>query len=308
MKKFLMISLLIFAALFAFSCASDDDEEEMNGGNGTDTTPGGSTGEEADSGADTVPAADENDSDKTDTVSEYGDDDKTDTVSEYGDSDTSDNSVTDNETINDADNPDFAPDDGSQQSDDTDNPSSDSGDSAPDENNEGASDIENSETSDNDGEPLTGLPECSKNSAFPCEDSSTHLLWSAKTTATYNWSDLKNYCLTMGNGWHLPTIDELRTLVLGCDETAPNGACNVKEGCLSNTSSCYTTDDCISKNCPTKTDGSHSKFGDTEFLCSSSEQSDDASRAWGINFKIASIGTFAKTDTERAYARCVKNQ
>lgn len=52
-----------------------------------------------------------------------------------------------------------------------------------------------------------------------------------------------SYCeeLTLyGGGWHLPTIDELRTLIRGCASTEPKGTCNVSE------------DDCLSSSCPAK--------------------------------------------------------
>ena len=47
------------------------------------------------------------------------------------------------------------------------------------------------------------------------------------------WADAQQYCQDLaldGGGWHLPTIDELRTLVRGCPATEVGGSCNILEG------------------------------------------------------------------------------
>ena len=299
MKKFLLLLLLAFTALFVFSCASDDEELETIDDGLTDTTPGGNTGEDTDSGTDTTPEPDGNDYNSTDS-------DKTDSV----------NDEDNHNDSNDHEQPDTA-----DSTDDTDHHLSDNGDSAPDENhaemtdedsvetadedNEHTPDEDNGNTPDNDNEPVTGLPECSKNSDLPCEDSLTHLIWSEKTASASSWSSAKSYCEGKGEGWRLPTIDDLRTLVLGCDETATGGACGVKEGCLSE-SPCYSSTYCVSKNCPTRNDGAYSIFGDTCYLWSSSEIDGDSNRAWYLNFKFAAIGSSDKSTSDLAYTRCVK--
>lgn len=278
MKKFFMFALLVSTALFVFSCISDDDEKEMIDEGLTDTTPGGYTDGDTDSGSDTLPETAENDPDTTDTASEPGE----------SDSDTSDTATQDNDTTDstgDADTTSEQPDTSA-----TDDDPSDSGDTAP----------------DNDNAPQTDLPECGKGTTFPCEDPSNHWIWSDKTASTSNWNEGKNHCESMGSGWELPSIDDLRTLVLNCTETAPNGSCNVKEGCLNDSSDCYTATDCVSKNCPTKTDGSYSKLGDTGYLWSSSEMEGNSNRAWYLNFKFAAIGSSDKSATDLAYTRCVK--
>ena len=63
-----------------------------------------------------------------------------------------------------------------------------------------------------------------------------------KQTNEATWDEAQRYCAELERDghkdWRLPTIDELRTLVRGCPPTAPEGACRVREGCLSK-GECY---------------------------------------------------------------------
>src|SRR6185503_15033783 len=49
------------------------------------------------------------------------------------------------------------------------------------------------------------------------------------------WDDASSHCEGLSQGghddWRLPSIDELRTLVEGCPETEPGGACQVSGEC-----------------------------------------------------------------------------
>ena len=48
------------------------------------------------------------------------------------------------------------------------------------------------------------------------KDNKTGLTWqrlAAVPTTTYTWANAKSYCPTLGNGWRLPTVTELMTLV-----------------------------------------------------------------------------------------------
>lgn len=91
-------------------------------------------------------------------------------------------------------------------------------------------------------------PQC--NPAGPCctstgyrsncwYDSSTRLEWENPSPATYfkALKDAAGHCAERGNGWRVPTISELRSLVRGCAATQTNGSCAVTDQCSS--SSCW---------------------------------------------------------------------
>jgi hypothetical protein len=74
-------------------------------------------------------------------------------------------------------------------------------------------------------------------------DRKYRLVWSKKNFGGMHWQDAVEYCRKNraglpGSGWHLPTIDELRTLIVGCPATEPGGRCPAKQGCGSE-KDCY---------------------------------------------------------------------
>jgi len=69
-------------------------------------------------------------------------------------------------------------------------------------------------------------------------DRKYRLFWSMKNLGLMTWEKAEAYCRENrarlpGSGWHLPTIDELRTLIVGCPATEPGGRCPAREGCRS---------------------------------------------------------------------------
>ena len=132
------------------------------------------------------------------------------------------------------------------------------------------------------------------------------LMWSSKYDEK-DFYDAKDYCesvVTCGeNGWRMPTIGELRTLVKNCAKTETGGSCKVTDNCVSS--------QCDSDNCylPRCGSSSHSIFGDTNSLWSSSYKLEDdvattAQVAWKINFTDASINA-SNTGTTYNF-RCVR--
>ena len=163
------------------------------------------------------------------------------------------------------------------------------------------------------------LPECSKTSGTPCADSTSRLTWSKKSTETMAWQDAKNYCTSYTEGgltgWHLPNIDELRTIFIAdrassCQVSEVNnclswGSCWTCKTCTE-TGVISTTSDttCLNSNWGTSySDGRYSKFGDTDNWFWSSSISNDSSR-WGINFSNASVGH--NNSSYNGYIRCVR--
>ena len=149
------------------------------------------------------------------------------------------------------------------------------------------------------------IPECSPTNAAPCKDSSSGLTWSTRATTTYTWQNAVNYCSSYSegglSGWHLPTITELRTLILNCPSTMPTGSCAVKDpGCLS--SSCWTSATCAA--CSQDSSGGHSKFGETGFFWSSSTSSGYTDYAWGVGFYYGYVNGNVKASDYNV--RCVR--
>jgi hypothetical protein len=104
-----------------------------------------------------------------------------------------------------------------------------------------------------------------------------------------------------GNGFHLPTISELRTLVQGCGATMPDGACGLTNGCRSV--------DCYNAAC----DGCGGVSGSTCYAarsllpnCARAWSSTVMSQGsvWGLDFQAARI--LPLDETSSANALCVR--
>ena len=88
--------------------------------------------------------------------------------------------------------------------------------------------------------------------------------WSDSAHFRMTWDEAKNYCKNLNeggfDGWKLPTIDDLRSLVQNCNDTVTSGACQITDGCK--IGSCFK--DALSKSdcwCP-KNQEQYSKLGD----------------------------------------------
>jgi len=87
---------------------------------------------------------------------------------------------------------------------------------------------------------LAALPGCDEDADEPsAEGIHEHLgeRWQlASPDGLWTFRQAEAYCaqLVLGNrdDWRLPTIDELRTLIVDCPERQLGGACRVSEGCL----------------------------------------------------------------------------
>ena len=173
---------------------------------------------------------------------------------------------------------------------------------------------EDSDIPQNDSDepiPESSLPQCSPAHSTPCKDNQSSLIWSDISTPVMDWKSAKTYCDQMSEGgysdWRFPNIDELRTLVMNCQPTMPNGECLVSDRTECLYLECRGAAPC---SCLIDESGRYNKFGDTKILWSSSRLSADEGAtneaAWGIVFRNASI---AFTDIGQEYfVRCVRGE
>ena len=132
------------------------------------------------------------------------------------------------------------------------------------------------------------------------------LEWQAnRVPKAASWDGAKKYCedleLAGKSDWRLPNIDELKSLVTGCDKTA---ACGITSECLSFTS-------CGGQQCKNNTceSGNYmpAEVGQqNDSYWTISEESVSTNNAWLVNFSNGSVFYQAKTSTS-FYARCVRN-
>lgn len=184
---------------------------------------------------------------------------------------------------------------------------------------------------DRDSVDPDNLPECSPTSGTPCYDSSSELIWSKKADDEMEHYDAGLYCKSYSeaglSGWHLPTIDELKTLLIwskadSCKVSEENRCCHYR---------CWSCGSCTEEgeNCSQRgtlyDDGRYSKFGDIDFFWSSSsvwpssivrsesEDDDDdddfvycefCDNAWGVSFSRG--GVFHVNMQSYSSVRCVR--
>ncbi|HOU53033.1 MAG TPA: DUF1566 domain-containing protein [Myxococcota bacterium] len=82
-------------------------------------------------------------------------------------------------------------------------------------------------------------------------DTRTRLVWEKVHSFASGLIEARSLCEASQTGgledWRLPTIDELRTLILGCEKTMPTGACPVHDAngiCEDKTKATCWTEDC----------------------------------------------------------------
>jgi hypothetical protein len=125
-----------------------------------------------------------------------------------------------------------------------------------------------------------------------------------------DWDDAVAYCdgLTLGghDEWHLPTIDELRSLIRGCPATMTGGPCGLTNACAG--AGCWNEacNGCSSGG--PGTDGAcwpPGLGGTVYFYWSSSSYAGDASVALQVYFYFGSVGGDYRASTD--FVRCVRS-
>ncbi len=143
-------------------------------------------------------------------------------------------------------------------------------------------------------QPPSEIPECSSAGLTPCKDSSSKLVWSARSDYEMSWSMAIDYCNNLYKSgykdWRLPSIDELRTLIENCPNIESGGECPVSENNSSLSSLYVGYGSC--HGC--ESDDYTNKLNEREMLWSSSEVDDEADNAWYIYFPTGEIAYWYK--------------
>ncbi len=130
------------------------------------------------------------------------------------------------------------------------------------------------------------LPECSPESATPCKDSSSGLIWSSKYSEESPFSYFSNTIEISEGGftdWREPTISQLRTLIQNCPVNETGGACELYDNCRDENICGEHCDKCEESD-----SGKYSKFGDTGMFWTIST-TNDRHYAYSINFDNAAF-------------------
>lgn len=311
-KGFSVFAILFFISLFCAGCGSDSQTDDTT----TDTGDTVTDEDSADTGpTDTEPSGDTEpaeDPEPSDTIPEETDNDISDTIPENND-DT--DTTTDTEPVSD-DDADTVPDD----------PDSDAPvitECVPGHFICGS--IGGQEYSyyckENDQEKYETCREGCNASTGKCniwKDPDTGLTWTSLKyykddgSSGLAWDESLAYCSDLEEGgytdWHLPNIDELRSLVQNCPGSELGGACKASEenGCLDK-DECYSMGDCFSCSSDKEKTGKYSKLNDAfeYWFWSSSTRTDYEDAAWVVEFYAAYI-FYAKKTHDYMYVRCVR--
>ena len=121
-------------------------------------------------------------------------------------------------------------------------------------------------------------------------DPGSGLEWERSTADTDMDSEsAKSYCAQKGNGWRLPSIAELRSLIRNCPNTQHGGTCGVTPGCV-NTACAATCGGCESDYESYHLPPEMHFMGNPGFLLSSTEVADgEPGGVWGVEFPTAEI-------------------
>lgn len=143
-------------------------------------------------------------------------------------------------------------------------------------------------------------------------DNKTGLMWQrTRADDTMNHNDAIEYCKDLSLGgysdWRLPSISELKTLIVGCQ--SGTDACKVSDDCLS--SNCY-SGSCQCAGIKGPGEGGYywqksvwQGVGRRPYFWSSSVLSGDSSGAWGVGFDFGSVDYMYHRNKDND-VRCVR--
>lgn len=172
-------------------------------------------------------------------------------------------------------------------------------------------------------EEIVCLPQESENGfSDRCEgtivDKNTGLIWQ-KECGYEPYAEGKTRCEALELGgfddWRLPSIDELRSIILGCEKTRPTGVCGVHENCWNQEDpKCWSaTGDCFFACANGEGPGPDGCYMDGLFIqpCQNYWSSTQAKmsglgdkKAWTVSFVDGSISPASQSNYN--FVRCVR--
>ncbi|MCK9464020.1 MAG: DUF1566 domain-containing protein [Proteobacteria bacterium] len=148
-------------------------------------------------------------------------------------------------------------------------------------------------------------------------DCATGLCWQNPSTchAEEDLSDARERCEGLDDGgetdWRLPSVDELRGLIRGCEATAPGGACGITEG--SSTSELDGSCDGCGFRCGPGADGLYldpalddNDYYSRTYWTTSIDASWKIPVAWTVNFEYGRVSPAPVDDVWLKSVRCVR--
>lgn len=146
---------------------------------------------------------------------------------------------------------------------------------------------------------------------------STNQVWLNVPLGKTNLSTASKFCENLHfagySDWHLPSISEFRTTIVGCSRTVTGGRCKLTDSCL--TCYSYPECECERENGPGENgfyweagiwDYRGNEYGsyDSAYFWTSSVRPDTQNNQWILEFNSASMAT--DSPTKEHYVRCVR--
>jgi hypothetical protein len=165
-----------------------------------------------------------------------------------------------------------------------------------------------------DTEPDTGILLCDESHYAPCEDASTHYVWSQVDfiQADLSWKEKAVQCRESNFGgisqWRIPTIDEIRTILTSSEKLKTGGECPVTDACSDFSAGCFDEEDeekCIEE------DGFETSLYDYgAYILSGTiaDESDGVYYAWAVNTMDGSLTDLSINNSDNySVSRCIKD-
>ena len=136
---------------------------------------------------------------------------------------------------------------------------------------------------------------------------------------TMRYWQAKDHCTSLGAGWRIPSVDEVRSLIRGCPSTQTGGACKVTVSCPNRDSGgCYSASACDGPCGYMDGPGASGCYWDAQLVqgCmwywSSTPIPDRPGYAWAVNYAIGMLkealpGTSGDMFGTRLHVRCVRS-